>query len=115
MGKSIKKKNPGLSVHTSMYPHTFFSNSNTKPIIEAVGTSLRHFGSQDKTEATNLPNTEFLCFEFLRLVEVLANSVYSVNFRHYLGIYATFLVNLRRFGENFTPIYTTWGRGLESL
>ena len=43
MGKPTKKK-PWLSVFISMYSHTFFSNPNTKPIIETVG--KRHFGSQ---------------------------------------------------------------------
>ena len=34
--------------------------------------------------------------------------VCCVNVRHFLGIYATFLGSLRRFGENFTRMYTTW-------
>ena len=35
MGKPTKK-HPWLSVYISMYPHTFFSNPHTTPIIEAV-------------------------------------------------------------------------------
>ena len=54
-----------------------------------------------------------MCFEFLRLVELLSDTVCCVNLRHFLGIYATFLGNLRRFGEKYTPIYTTWGPGAE--
>ena len=106
IGKPTKKK-PWLLVYTSMFPHTFFFNPMPKPIIEAVG--KRHFGSQDRSNQPS--NTEFLCFEFLKLVELLSDTVCSVNLRHCLGIYAIFLGNLRRFGEKITPIYTTWGLG----
>ena len=67
-----------------------------------------------KAEATNLQNIEFLCFEFLRLVELLSDTVRSIRLHHFLGIYAIFLGNLRPFGGNFTPIYTTWGPGAET-
>ena len=100
-----------------MYSHTFFSNPNTKPIIETVGKPT----SGHKAQATNLQNIEFLCFEFLRLVELLSDTVRSTNLHHFLGIYATFLGNLRHFsweftpfGEKFTPIYTTWWPGAET-
>ena len=45
-GQTHQKK-PWLSVYISMYSHTFFSNPNTKPIIETVG--KRHFGSQGRS------------------------------------------------------------------
>ena len=66
-----------------MNPHTFVSNPNTKPIIEAVGKC--HFGSQDRS---NQPSKHV---EFLRLVELLADTVCSLNFRHYLGLMPLFL------------------------
>ena len=55
------------------------------------------------------------------LVELLSDTVRSTNLHHFLGIYATFLGNLRHFsweftpfGEKFTPIYTTWWPGAET-
>ena len=67
-----------------------------------------------QAEATNLQNIEFLCFEFLRLVVLLSDTVRCTDLHHFLGICATFLGNLRPFGEKFTPIYTTWGLGAET-
>ena len=108
-GQTHQKKNPGcryiqVCIHTHSFP------------IQTPNQSLKRWEnatSGHKAKATNLQNTEFLCFEFLRLVELLSDTVCCVNLRHFLGIYANFIGNLRRFGEKFTPIYTTWGPGAE--
>ena len=82
--------------------HTFFFNPNTEPIWKRWENTT----SGHKAEATNLQNTNLLCFEFEGLVELLSDPVLFVNLHNFLGIYTTFPGNLRHFGENFTPIYT---------
>ena len=102
-----KKKNRGCRyTQVCIHTHSF--------LIQTPNQSLKRWEnatSGHKAKATNFQITEFLCFEFLRLVELLRDMFCCVNLRHLLGIYATFLGNLRRFGETFTPIYTTWGPG----
>ena len=101
------KKSPGCRyIQVCIHTHSF--------LIQTPNQSLKRWEnatSGHKAKATNLQKTEFLCFEFLRLVELLSDTVCCVNLRHFLGIYTTFIGNLRRFGGNFTPIYTTWGPG----
>ena len=98
-GQTHQKKNPGcryiqVCIHTLSF------------LIQTPNQSLKQWEngtSGHKAKATNLQNGEFLCFEFLRLVELLSDTVCCVNLRNFLGIYATFLGNLRRFGGK---IYT---------
>ena len=108
MGKPTGKKTQAAGV-IPVCIHTFFFNPNTKPIIETVG--KRHFGSQGRSGQSS--NTKLLCFEFEALVELLSDTVLFVNLHHFLGIYPTFLGNIRHYGENFTPIYTIWVPGAE--
>ena len=79
-----KKKNLGCRyIQVRIHTHSV--------LIQTINQSLKRWEnatSGRKTEATNLQNTEFLCFEFLKLVELLIHTVYSVNLHHYLGIYA---------------------------
>ena len=57
----------------------------------------------------------------VKIIQNVTQVVDGANLHHFLGIYATFLGNLRHFsweftpfGEKFTPIYTTWWTGAET-
>ena len=87
-------------------------------LIQTPNESLKRWEnatSGHKAEAANPRKTEFLCFEFLRLVELLRDTVYSMNLHHFLGIYATFLWNLCRFWQNLHPFTQCGGRVPKSM
>ena len=88
---------------------TFFSTPS------CLASFFSFLGHTHKAEVTNLQNTELLCIEFVGLVELWSDTVLVVNLHHFLGIYAIFLWNLRRFGGNLHPFTQYGGRGLKSL